>query len=490
MGLTDWFRKKPRPYARPGKQAKILRLSAIDFLTLQDAYSGILITGATGSGKTTSSSSHLACGLARQPNISFFVMCVKPDEGKRMETLFRHAGVEQPIFRITPGSPFGFDPIAFEMERSGSAPAAARMLSAVVDIQQRGKGQGHGGDMFWAEFANRILEMAIGATFLGEGRTSLRAVQRFILGLPANLEEAGSAQWRESDPARALRQAEERSLSPIEQSDHQAHLDFVFSEWVRTPDKTKFSCLPMIQNLLGRLTSGPIGAFTAYSNLSPRLLAERRCILILDYPVLADPVGNKAIQVMTYMALVQECLRRPPDGESPAVVFWADEYSYLAVPDYDFRVQSVFRQAKCIAVRIVQDFQLLRKSLGGGDQGTMEADSIINNMATWICHANGDPTTNHAIADRIGKVPVRMRSGSVNLNGFNLFDYTFAGQKPSVQSGWSEVMEYLVRPESFVAYKKGGKANGFTSDVLILTQGNPFLNGQNFLHTQFPQVLL
>src|SRR5262245_23353833 len=89
-----FFRRADRrpPSAEPwGLSTPLMQWSADDAWTIGDAVAGTLVTGATGSGKTTGSGQAMALSLLRH-GFGGLVLTTKPDERALWEEYCRRAG--------------------------------------------------------------------------------------------------------------------------------------------------------------------------------------------------------------------------------------------------------------------------------------------------------------------------------------------------------------------------------------------------------------
>ena len=118
--ILPLFQRKPKPIQarspnlRDGPwpdKLKLCQLSAsdTDVITLSDAKTGVLITGKTGSGKTSGPGRLLAKNYLRA-GFGGLVLCVKADEPTLWRSLLKQTGREQDgiFFGEDPGYCFNF----------------------------------------------------------------------------------------------------------------------------------------------------------------------------------------------------------------------------------------------------------------------------------------------------------------------------------------------------------------------------------------------
>jgi hypothetical protein len=397
------------------------------------------------------------------------------------------AGRERDMIVARPGSGWGLDPLAYDLDRGRSPQAAARMLAALMDGEERGAGTGNARDPFWKSYATRAVEKAIAAVFQSEGKACLDDVQRFVASLPDTPAMFESTRWKaDTFAGRIVTKLDQTPMPAAQRADFKQVFDFV-AEWSETADATKRSLKPTIGGMLGRLMAEDVGAFTRLSTLPPDLAMSGK-IVVLDYPVLTYKEPGKSLQLLYKMCFCRAVLRRSGEGVRP-VVQWSDEAAHLLIQGHDALVQSVSRQAKLVNVFAFQDVQLARRELGSGEDAARELDSLANNCMTWIVHASSDTTSCQLIADRIGKVKEPLYGGSLQSQPFDLTSYWLGQNPPAVHVSFQEHYEHAVKPSDLAKFRKGAARNRFVTDSLVLTNGDPWSNGRTWLLTEWRQLL-
>ena len=108
----------------------LLQLSDLkaDAWTLRDAYEGVQVFGASGSGKSSGSGRALAHAFLRG-GMGGIVLCAKPDEADNWLRYGAETGRAGDMIRFHPEGDHGFNFLEYEMRR---APAAADIMTANV----------------------------------------------------------------------------------------------------------------------------------------------------------------------------------------------------------------------------------------------------------------------------------------------------------------------------------------------------------------------
>jgi len=109
----------------------VLSLSQSDQLCFRDLAEGTLITGAPGSGKSSTSGKQLAYGLLRMPNSGGLVLTAKAEETANWIAYATACGREKDLIIFNAESGHCFDPIHYEWNRPGRG---AGDLETVIDF--------------------------------------------------------------------------------------------------------------------------------------------------------------------------------------------------------------------------------------------------------------------------------------------------------------------------------------------------------------------
>src|ERR1700735_5266280 len=166
----------------------ILSLSDVDHLRWHDTVEGTLITGAPGSGKSSTSGKNLAYGILKTPNSGGLVLTAKAEETQNWIAYAKACGREKDLIVFNAESGHCFDPMHYEFTRPGRG---AGDIESIIDffttlssIGKKETGQGH--DPFWSRGAEQIQRNVLVLLGLAGERISIASIDRVIKSLPAH----------------------------------------------------------------------------------------------------------------------------------------------------------------------------------------------------------------------------------------------------------------------------------------------------------------
>ncbi len=216
----------------------ILALSEADELRPRDLVEGTLITGAPGSGKTSTSGQQLALSLLRVPRMGGLVLTAKAEETNNWIAYAKACGREKDLIVFNAESGDCFDPLHYEWTRpgrgAGDIESVIDFFSTLVSIAKKEVGHGH--DPFWERGNEQLMRNVIKLLDLAGERISIAGIDRVIKSLPTRPEEYEEEGWqRESYCAQLIASIRERkeSLTPDQWSDLDFATQYIFNKWLQ-----------------------------------------------------------------------------------------------------------------------------------------------------------------------------------------------------------------------------------------------------------------
>lgn len=503
---------------------------AQDFWTLRDAFEGVQVFGASGSGKSSGSGRTLAHAFLRS-GMGGLVLCAKPDEAGNWMRYAQEAGraADVIIFSADDFSAFNF--LEYEIRR---APDDADILIANVvnllintlEVAARSNSltTPSAGDAFWIKSTKMLLGYAIQLLYATTGHVRLTEIVELIETAPTSAQQLKDADWqKKSFFAATLREfyATGGGRFPPAVEDAARLKQFWLKNFPSMAEKTRSNIITTLTSDLDPLLQGRMRRmFSGNTTIVPEFTHDGS-IIVLDFPVKEwGSAGVLAQQIFKY-AWQRSTERRRVTKTTRPVFLFADECQFF-LSAYDMEFQSTARSARACTVLMTQNLPLFYSSIGGNLPEHV-VNALLGNLRTKIFHANGDTTTNEWAAKLIGKATFwratsgtssgwsegnssgtshgtsQSGTGSSSPSGFSSSDTygSNSGTSTSKNNGrsggttqsMSEQRDFAVEPEDFSRdLKTGGRRNGFLVTGIILQAGRVFSrNRKHWMQVAFNQ---
>lgn len=489
--------------------------------TIRDAFEGVQVFGATGSGKTSGSGRALAMGLL-QAGFGGLVLTAKPTDAEDWAGpngyLAKAGRTDRPIVVGPPSKskeyrswgvevPDGGHKLDFldheftRLQKVGVSPSF-NLVSLFETALEVGRPQapGSSSEPFWQDTFRQILQNAIDLAIMADDGISLTRVKDIVMSAPVSRDEARSDAWKRSGAVcwECLERAQGRfdrdeipefyDEEDLRQTALYWLIDLAGLAWkTRSNIQTMFTSKAdfLLRSPLRQMFSPGIDAdgVRVPSTFPPELSHQGR-VVILDFPIKSFGEIGRFVQVL-YKTLWQmatedravEVNHGTGVVSSQAPVFlWADESQYF-VTSRDMGFQLTAR-SKCVAtVYLTQNLPNYYAMLKGADNRSI-ADSLLGNLQTKIFHANGEPTTNEWAERIFGDAVEQMRTRSMSTSG----DRT-TGRNDSIGS--------VIHARDFAGLRKGGPVSKGVVDAIVFQAGRCWDSARSrtsqVLRTEFRQ---
>jgi hypothetical protein len=492
--MAFWRRSNGRFVATAGQwraSQPLVMWSKKDAFTLNDAFAGVCVMGATGSGKSSGSGRALARAYLRA-GFGVLVLAAKSDEASVWETYCRETGRSRDFVRFDASGKYRFDPINYELNRSGEGAGHTEnivsLMSSLLEIADRNSGNGGGGkedEGYWKRALRQLLRNLVDLIILSKGRVSVPDLYRLVLSAPTSPAQLRDPDWqKDSFLFRSLGEADKRPKTPRQRHDFEIVTDYFLSEFSSLSEKTRSVIVSTFTSMVDVLNRGLLRElFCTDTNITPAAIEEGK-VLVVDLSVKEYADVGLFAAILWKHAFQKHIERRNVNQSPRPVALWCDE-AQTFVSSYDQQFQTTCRAARVSTVLLSQNLSNYYAVLGGGEKGKALADSMLGNLNTRIFHANGDSVTNEWAASMIG----RSRQYMVNVS--NSHDAhvleSFHGRSQST-GGVSEIFEYTVQPSAFTKLRTGGPANKYLIDSIIFSNGACFhATGRPHLSCAFSQ---
>jgi hypothetical protein len=467
---------------------------------IKDAFEGLLILGAPGSGKTSGSGNTFAREFLRA-GFGGLVLCAKPGEAQRWETLCEQSGRGNYMFIVNGESPFKLNFLAYESQRPGGEFGLAenlvklfRVLIETISTDENPRTQ----DAIWINATNQLMRSMFEAFILARESLTIDGLNRFLSQAPKARLNDPANDWRGIPIFGDILTRASRADGPGEPRVFVHILEYWTREYPSYSDKTRSSFTLGFSAMADVLSGRGIHELACdITTLTPEIILSGG-IVILDLPIKTYGQGGLLIQA-AWKHLFQRAIERrtradndahrylmypwtddlsaasavvqPGTGDRRCPVFlWEDEGQFF-FSKHDIDFQATCREARAAHVVISQNLHNFYQR----GYGRHAVEGVFALMNTQVFHCNGDEVTNRWAAEKIGK-ELKLRfnfstSRSDQTKPDQFFESTTRSK--TFGSSSSKNWELLVRPEEFSALMKGGKG---TSEAIVLWMSHQFQN--------------
>lgn len=463
-----------------------------NFWTVNHAFQGTQVFGATGSGKSSGSGKALARAFL-ESNFGGLVLTAKTDEREEWVQLAREMGRTPDILIFGESGSYRFNFLRYDMSRKGNGGAnTENLVNLFWSVMEAADRKSRGGEAYWTRALKQLLRNAIDLLFIATGDVDLSGLYRVVTSAPNTIEEVSNDVWRkESACYRLIEIAGERAKEVDRVPDFQITRDYWLREFAQLATETKTSIVSMFTGMADCFLRGMLREmFCGDLNFTPEMTFDGK-IIILDFPVKEYHELGIFSQILFKFIWQRAVERRIPPGISRAeaqerirpLFLWADESQFF-VNHYDALFQSTARSSRACTVYLTQNLPGYESAFHS-EGGRPAAEAFLGNLQTKIFHANGDPATNNWAADSIGRThQVQVTGGIVHGDR----------QGSSQNTGGSIHVEHLVQSQEFTALRTGGDDNAGIVDAIIFQGGRLWVMDErgrpatkNFLRHSFKQ---
>lgn len=479
-------RKRPQPVSPWELSTPLLNWIAGAPFSIGDACQGTGIFGSTGAGKTTGSFAAILLSYLRA---GFGGACftVKPEDTEFYIKLVREAGRLDDLLIFSPEHTLRYGFIAEELRRgadgAGTVENLASLILTVVELLERSKERGGGGDRFFMQEGTRLLRNCILVLTLAKGVFTMADLHQLIVSAPQSAEELRSESWQGSSFCyQCLRAAELANKSESVKADLNLAVTYFAREWPALASRTRSSVQVTLTSATDLLSRGLVRDMLSapHSNVSASML-HHGAILIVAFPVLQYALVGQLIQVILKFVLQREHARRDVVA-NPRPTFMAADEAQLLWVDADQQFQGITRSTRTAVVYATQSISTMLEAFGPDSDNKVH--SLLGNLQTRICHQQTDIRTVEYMQQLIGRSRRFMFSG--NSSGEGDWMAPLFGERSGSTAGFSEQYEFELEARDLNSLAKGGPPRWMT-EAVVYQGGKVFPNGRTWVRTAFPQ---
>ncbi len=465
--------------------------NAKDVFRLSDAVQGILVTGSTGSGK---SSGAVKCLLYWMLAAGFggILLCVKPSDRTDMERYARECGREDDLVIFGPDSPHQFNLLDSELSQGGELAASrvenvVQLFGTILEIAEKDRqaGSSSGENKYFERAATQLFRAALLPLHIAGETISLGNIHRFIMEAPRSLEEAADETWRQHSYCyQVLCRADDQPMSSSLVKDFELSLLYIMKEYPCMDAKPRSSIVSTYSTMADLFQRGAIrDTFFSETTITPDACRDGK-IFILDFPTLRWNDVGRIIQ-SAFKYVWQRAMERHDVAVTPRPVFLLSDEAQQFLTSFDAPFQATARSSRVATIYITQNLPGMMEAVGG-ESGRHAIDALIGNLRLKIFHAQDDATTCEYQSKLIGQT--RRYTFNSNVQSPSQKDFDFFGDQ-NHSAGFSESLEYEIQPWEWSRdLRNGGKLNNYLVDAIAYQGGRLWQsNGKNYLPVTFQQ---
>jgi hypothetical protein len=475
-------------------------------LTTNDFCCGILVTGATGGGKSTGPGQLLAQALLRArlntgtslTPVGGIVLCAKSDECAQWQEWANRNGRLADVRVVRPGGKYKLNFLDYEASRGSEgagqiintvsllyelAHAAARAGGALAGAQ--------GGDAkFFNDALHLFLTALVAVVVVGRRKLTLGLMRELAASAARSQEEMKSRAWHESSVlAQLLAQLceEAPSMDATRRADFRECLTYWTSDYVNLSERTRGIIDMMFAMTVTPFLYSPLRElFTEETTLTPDETAQGK-IIIIDLPVQDFRLAGK-ISALVWQHLFQIFVMRRSGPNLPCCFLWCDEFQNF-VTERSALFQAVARGCGGASVMLTQQRESVTNEIGEG-----ATENLFANLQTkFFCQNTG--ATNEWASDLISSRYVQILSTSIGRGARPDADHPSpdrpggGGEHAHANVSRSEQLRAFIQPSRFQSLRRGGSENDFVVEAVCF-QGGRMFRAENGLDDMLPFKIL
>ena len=429
--------------------------------TLAEACEGVIAFGATGSGKTSGTGTHIPLGMLRA-GFGGLVLCAKSDEPERFRALAKSCGRESDIVMFGPGFTERYNFLNAEL--SGIGGGVESLIECFEQISQAISGDGQQQGDIWERAARQLLR-----NILDLFRISGRPIE-----IP-DLYKAAVDQVFQDDLLRSASPSD-----PRDQRDLVTIRAYLQQEFRNMGDKTKASVLMQLTSCLDPFLRGSMRElFCTTTTISP-MDCRKGKIIVVNLPLKTYKKLGQAAAVAWKFAFQRTIEgffgkegQTAADQTTRPVFLFADECQYF-MSSYDSVFQTTARSSRACTVYLTQNVPNLW--LAGGRKAKDSTASLLGNLQTKILHQNSCPETYKWFTEVLGRELQDRAGRSASFHGEG-----GGGANTSISR------DVQLDARDFQVLAKGGKPFRFCTTAILQQGGKTYRGGKLWSQIAFQQ---
>ena len=476
---------------------------------ISHALAGILIKGASRSGKTSAVAKFIIKKWFKAGFGGLF-FATRVGDAQMIKKWAEESGRENDVVVFGKDDALGFDFLEFEMRRED---AGGKSTNTIVDHLLKihelisnfeGMGSSKNEEPFWKNAFRTLSTNGIELKRLGGFPLSITGLRQLVLDgfdeedvlryhqLMEILIDPGAEEnerneawtilqkWREeSFFLNVFLSANERTDLDGEEYERMQELgDYWLKQYPKLAPKTKSIVIEMLMAVCRPFESGILkthftGDFS--SELHPDRTIFDKKIIIVDFGVKQYGTQGVCASGIVKMIYQQAWERRDLEAEginANPVMLYIDEFQYYINYQQDSLFTSTAGGSLVCNFLITQNIDNIIMQMGDSSPEN-RAKSLCGNLSTKLFCANSNYATNRWASDMIGQHFVDAQTTSINDG--------------NVRKSFAQVMQPKVPLSHFMMLKTGRKENNHNVESIIIQTGRTWRDGENFQQVTFSQ---
>lgn len=452
---------------------------------LADAQTGVMVFGATGSGKTSGPGKHFAIAYLAA-GFGGLVLCQKKEECRQWQEYAAKCGRSEDLVIVDAAGAWRFNFLDWEASRPEEGGGLSiNIVNLLDELGLAIGGQSESGDpgsKFWEDSLHHMNTNLVELALLAGLPVTLPLLRSIVTTAPYTPEQAADATWKAKSACAAIIAEADKTTAnaaaPI-RADFEECREYWLTEFPNLSENTRSIIVLTFSMLVRPLITRPLRQiFSADTNIKPEDTFNGK-IIIINIPVqefrLVGRIANLAFKYCFQIAVLRRV--QPADRMSflRPVFLWADEAQQF-VTRFDPEYQAVARSAGGCTVYLTQNRESFRRALKNYDA----VDSLLGNLQCKVFCQNAGETNEYA-ARLLGER--WMMVSSINVGQQAAAAAMLMQQQGNFNSGLSraEQRRLFVEPASFTTLKRGGPQCDFQVEAIIYNGGNQFQCGTELL---------
>jgi hypothetical protein len=444
--------------------------------TESDASSGVVVLGATGSGKTTGPGQLLARAYLRA-GFGGLVLCAKPTEADQWRNWGHETGRIDDFKFVDASGNERFNFMEWAANQGGEGAGYTINIVNLLDeiasiIEEGGAANSNNGDSaFFRQALSNLLMNAVDVCLLSGLRCELPILRALVTSAPLSLAQRDDPRWQEESICwRALREAETATKdNPSRRPDYEECRNYWERDFPALSDRTR-GVITLMFSLVARpfVTSPLLKLFGMDTTLKPEDTFNGR-VIVIDLPVQEYALAGRVSALAWKRCFQKAVMRRRPDSTPQRKVFlYADEAQWF-VTESDAEYQAIARSAGGCTIYLTQQRESLRRMLRNDDA----VENLLANLQTKIfCQNTG--ATNRWASELLGEHFIKSTSTSISRGSNQTVDGETGGLNAGSSIQRSEERRYYVEPARFTTLRRGGPSNDYQVQAIVYCGGKLF----------------